>query len=535
MSTNQTLNRRKAQYSAGYYSTPRRRGGQRFLTFSIIAIATAVLVVILLINIFNKNIIIKPGVLSLDDSLFDSEKAFLTNAFASKTLKNDVHISVKTTSSAPNPASLPDFHQIVYNAYVPVSGFNNAGNNLSFDEVSHLNIIHNLSDIPADDQNFYLVSLQDINASVRAASVDGYYYFDNFLKKSNKTGSLSEYHGALFRIFEIDSNDPAEAYSIISSAMPGEPTDASVLSINQTGVTALTRQMQNKLNSVGNGSYFAEKIADFLSSTDITHTSNEVSFADNCTNTVAMAFCADLRMFGALDAIGLDVVELTGNHNNDWGTDANISTIDFYHEKNIKTFGGGKTESDAAVPLEIDADENRVTWLAVNLSTSTKANGQGAAGEHPGANIYDEERVKSQISEAKARGDFVIVDVQYFECYSYPEEGEEMPACDAPISGQEAFFKSLVDMGADMVVGTQAHQPQTFELYQGKPIYYGLGNLFFDQIYWPGTRRSLVLTHFFYENKLLQTKITPTIYDNNFQTEVMNESEAKAYLSRLSQ
>ena len=533
MSTNRTFNRRKAQHNTEYYSTPRRRGGQRFLTFSIIAITAAVLAVILLINIFNKNIVIKPGVLSLDDSLFESEKEFLTNTFTSKTLKNDVRISAKSVSSVSNPAVFPDFHSIIYDTYIPVSGFDNAGNNLSFDEASRLDTIHNLNNISSDEQNFYLVSLQDINASVRAASIDGYYYFDNFLNSSIETDSLQEYRGAVFRIFEINSSNPAEAYSIISSAMPGEPTDASVLSINQTGVTALTRQMQNKLNSVGSGSYFAEKIANFLSSTDITHTSNEVSFADNCTNTVAMAFCADPRMFSALNAIGLDVVELTGNHNNDWGADANISTIDFYHEKNIKTFGGGKTESEAAVPLEINADENHVTWLAINLSTSTKANGQGAAGEHPGANIYDEERVKSQISEAKARGDFVIVDVQYFECYSYPEEGEEMPACDAPISGQEAFFKSLIDMGADMVVGTQAHQPQTFELYHDKPIYYGLGNLFFDQINWPGTRRSLILTHFFYDNKLLQTKITPTVYDNNFQTEIMNESEAKAYLSRL--
>ena len=98
---------------------------------------------------------------------------------------------------------------------------------------------------------------------------------------------------------------------------------------------------------------------------------------------------------------------------------------------------------------------------------------------------------------------------------------------------QEAFFKHLIDLGADMVVGTQAHQPQTFELYNGKPIYNGLGNLFFDQTYWPGTERSLILTHYFWHGKLLQTAITPTVYDESLQTAPMTAEDAKAFLSRL--
>ena len=84
-----------------------------------------------------------------------------------------------------------------------------------------------------------------------------------------------------------------------------------------------------------------------------------------------------------------------------------------------------------------------------------------------------------------------------------------------------------------MVVGTSAHQPQTYELYQNKPIYYGLGNLFFDQIYWPDTTRSLILTHYFNQNKLLQTRISPTIYDQTFRPRLLDSSEAQTFLSRL--
>ena len=95
------------------------------------------------------------------------------------------------------------------------------------------------------------------------------------------------------------------------------------------------------------------------------------------------------------------------------------------------------------------------------------------------------------------------------------------------------FFRHLVDLGADVVVGTSAHQPQTFELYGDGTIYYGLGNLFFDQVWWPGTTRSLVLVHHFYKGRLLQTQIVPTVYDKNMQPEVMDAESARRFLDRL--
>ena len=84
-----------------------------------------------------------------------------------------------------------------------------------------------------------------------------------------------------------------------------------------------------------------------------------------------------------------------------------------------------------------------------------------------------------------------------------------------------------------MVVGTSAHQPQTFELYGDGVIYYGLGNLFFDQSWWPGTTRSLILSHYFYKDKLLQTKVVPTVYDKELQTKLMDAETAQWFLGRL--
>ncbi|MBR3414447.1 CapA family protein [Candidatus Saccharibacteria bacterium] len=440
------------------------------------------------------------GKVIYDDSLGSEEKSLLAEILKDEKLKNDLTLSSETVTSI-------DGSELISGIEVPVVDFYYHG------ETKY-------------------IPFEELDSSVRITEQDGKNYLDDF--KS----------GAKFKIIKIKSGNQEEQNTIaekIKARLPNFPTDKSeVLSLNQTGVTALARGIQTKLNQVGDGAYFAENIKDLLSSSDLTHISNEVSFADDCkTDSSSTVLCADNRVFDTIKAIGTDIVELTGNHNVDVGKAAAIDTLKLYHDNNLKTFGGGENAEDAKKPLEINQKNTKITWLGFNLST-TKPGGGGATDTLPGANIYDEITAKKQIKEAKERGDFVIVDVQYYECYCYPDGFVEHETCDYPINAgesdwpeQEAFFKHLIDLGADMVVGTQAHQPQTFELYNDKPIYYGLGNLFFDQTYWPGTERSLILTHYFWNNKLLQTEITPTVYDESFQTTKMSEKDAKAFLSRL--
>ena len=39
----------------------------------------------------------------------------------------------------------------------------------------------------------------------------------------------------------------------------------------------------------------------------------------------------------------------------------------------------------------------------------------------------------------------------------------------------------LIDYGADVVIGSHPHVTQGIEMYDGKPIFYSLGNFIFDQ------------------------------------------------------
>lgn len=444
-------------------------------------------------------------------SLTDSEQNFLKSILDSHRPTIDLTVSGFSTT---NLSSLPadDFSTsstLLAQVQLPVADFYSSKLNAD-----------------SKDQTQKYLPFEQLEPKHRVLSLDHQYFFDSFRT------------GAKFRLFRF-SGAPADIdfiTNLIRPKLPDYPQKATTLSFTQTGVTALSRAMIGQLRKAKTGKYFSQHIGPFLKSADLTHISNEVSFADPCnTPSGSVVLCSPSQMFETITDIGADIVELTGNHNNDYGIANNIATIQKYHNHHLKTFGGGKDESSAAKPLEIEQKNTKITLLGYNYSTSTKANGQGANQNRPGANIYDEARAQKDIKTAKSKNHFVIVSVQFFECYSYPDRGAEMPACDAPIPNQTEFFRHLIDLGADLVIGTQAHQPQTYELYKNKPIFYGLGNLFFDQTYWPGTTRSLVLTHYFHNGRHLQTKITPTFYDGSYQTKVMPTKNAESFLYRLLQ
>ncbi len=463
------------------------------------------------IQFFTKTGIFRiPGVVYYDDSLTDGETQLLKNIFTDEiNLDKDVTISAKYSLEKP---TLSD-GEYLYRTDVPVTDFYSLDTDITIDDPALL-----FTDGNEFDVDFSMIDINDLDASKKLLSINNKYFLDDFNS------------GAIFRTIKFDSEKfDEEIKPLVDETFTKVfPEKSSVLSFAQTGVTALSRDMNAKLIAVGgDAKYFAENIKDFLSSFDLTHTSNESSFTTfaNSSN-----ICSDTRFIDTLTTIGLDIVELTGNHNQDCGTEAALNSIDIYEQNNIKIVGGGRNSEDAAKPLTISNKDTNITFLAYNQST-----GGATYGDTPGANQYYEENAVAEISAAKEKGDFVIVDVQYYECSAYASEYED-PTCDRANSSagdQIGFFRHLIDLGADLVVGTSAHQPQTFELYGDGAIYYGLGNLFFDQVWWPGTTRSLVLAHYFYNGKLLQTRIVPTVYDKTMQTKLLDEETSKWFLERL--
>ncbi|HSW98427.1 MAG TPA: CapA family protein [Candidatus Saccharimonadales bacterium] len=366
------------------------------------------------------------------------------------------------------------------------------------------------------DADVLFIPATQLTPKVKLLALDGAYYLDSFQK------------GAVFRQAVFHGAAAGKASGV---QLGGLPTKDAVLKVNMSGVTALTRVFMKKLSSVKDPTYFSQKIGPFLADADITHTSDEVSFEPGCQYNITV-FCALPEMIGPLKASGIDVVELTGNHNNDAGTKNDTDTINLYHSLGWHTFGGGLNSAEAAKPYIADQKGSKVAFLGYNYADSPHGTPIATA-DGPGANSFDFDKIQADIAAAKQQAGFVIVDVQYNECYAYPDGYVPYPICYQPIKNQTADFRKIIDLGADMVVGTQAHQPQTYELYHGKPIYYGLGNLYFEQTQWPDTEEGMILTHYFVKGQLLQTKLSPTLYDTALQTHLTTDAQAVDFLGKL--
>ncbi len=451
--------------------------------------------------------------LKFDDSVSEDEKQKITQAITNQnlTISSDTTFSVRTTTE-------PETTLIV-GAYVPVTGFYDSRQTVTSAELKEQ--IDALPGAPGtvtdiDSTSVTLIPFEQLTDKVKLLNLDGQFYLDSFNR------------GAVFRQAVFTSSG---ASALDGLKFSGLPSKESVLKINQTGVTALTRLMMRKLSSVGDATYFSAKIGDFLADADITHVSNEVSFREGCGYS-NVSFCSPMEFIETLKDSGVDLVEITGNHNNDNGSSYNTDTIEMYRELGWNTFGGGLNKTEAAKPYIADQKGSKIAFLGYNMADGL-GSGAIATDTTAGANYYTEEKAKADITAAKQNSQFVIVDIQYAECQAYPSGYVEFPECDGPISGQQEDFQKIIDLGADMVIGSSAHQPQTYELYKGKPIYYGLGNLYFEQTQWPGTERGIVLTHYFSGGKLLQTKLTPTEYHTEYQTAPMSDKDAVWLLGRL--
>jgi poly-gamma-glutamate capsule biosynthesis protein CapA/YwtB (metallophosphatase superfamily) len=294
-------------------------------------------------------------------------------------------------------------------------------------------------------------------------------------------------------------------------------------SVVVTGVTAMARSVHTTMAQRGDMAYPAHQVAGLLAGADVAHVSNEASFWEGCVpNDNATAFCAPPAAFATLQALGVDVVELTGNHNNDVGPEAALGSLARYREAGMVTFGGGADAASARGAGIVTAGGSRIAFLGYNQFGPEYA---WASEQRPGANRWpgDVKQLEADIAGARAAGaTLVFVHVQHTESYGV-----------APLPEQRADFRAAIDAGADAVVGSQAHTPQAIELYRGRPIFYGLGNLIFDQMQSFETRSGLVVRYTVMGGRLLQAELFVTVIEEYAQPRFATATERQAVLDGI--
>jgi poly-gamma-glutamate synthesis protein (capsule biosynthesis protein) len=276
-----------------------------------------------------------------------------------------------------------------------------------------------------------------------------------------------------------------------------DPQQMTVVAV--TGVTALVRATAATMEKRGI-LYPAQDIRDWLVQADITHISNEVPFAVDCPlpNPLQeeIRFCSRDNYIQLLEDVGTDVVELTGDHFSDWGTDAMFHTLELYRERGWPYYGGGANLAEGQKALTLEDHGNRIAFIGCNAKGRSFAQ---ASESQPGAAVCDMDWMAGEIQRLKAEGYLVIATFQHLEYYTYFAQPD-----------QQEDFRQMAGAGADIVSGSQAHQPQGMEFVNGSFIHYGLGNLFFDQYgLCEACRQGTIDRHVFYDGRYISTELLP--------------------------
>jgi poly-gamma-glutamate synthesis protein (capsule biosynthesis protein) len=288
-----------------------------------------------------------------------------------------------------------------------------------------------------------------------------------------------------------------------------------------TGTTALTRGTALLMKEKGI-QYPALDIGQLLSSVDITHISHEVSFNPECPEPSekrkGVRFCslpADIQL---LELIGADVIELTGNHLNDWGREALVYTLGLYQDLGMLYYGGGLNSIEAKQTLTLEKNGNRLAFIGCNVMGPRDA---WASDRLAGSARCDYNWIESEVTHLIADSYVVVVTLQHFEVDQY-----------LPQSSQKVDFLRMSQAGAAIVSGSQAHFPQIVTFVGDHFIHYGLGNLFFDQMT-EENRRAFIDIHSIYQGRLISTELITIMMEDAGKPRFMTLDERQLLFSDI--
>jgi len=356
--------------------------------------------------------------------------------------------------------------------------------------------------------SFSIVPFNEINMKLKPVNLDGSDVFDKNLKVAK--------YPFIFKIVAKgeDAVLVEKAKTSLGNASFSNRDISKLVTVVMTGVTALTRGTANKMDQKGI-LYPADKIASLLQNADITHISNEVSFVEggNAGKTHTMVFCSRPEYIDLLKFVSADVIEITGNHLNDYGSKWLSYTLDIYDKEGMAYFGGGRNLEDSYNPATFEINGCKIAFVGANsFGPASDWAGEDSPGSTP-INMWDEtqketdmKKMEDIVRDLKNKGFIVIFTFQYMEIYNY-----------YPTSEQVKDFRAMIDAGADIVSGSQAHQPMGIDFWGKGFINYGLGNLFFDQMQNLGVRQGIIARHIFYEGKHINTVLTTTMLEDYCQ------------------
>ncbi|HEY8500269.1 MAG TPA: CapA family protein [Clostridia bacterium] len=206
---------------------------------------------------------------------------------------------------------------------------------------------------------------------------------------------------------------------------------------------------------------------------------------------------------------GFNMLNLANNHTMDHGAKGLTDTMNKLNEYGIAWFGAGSNIKEASSPVFVNIGGTTIGFLGYS---AFPPEGYFHTQEKPNISMLDESSMGESIINARKKCDFLVVSFHWGREFDpYPDNTQKNTAYIA------------IDNGADIVIGHHPHVCQGVEEYNGKYIFYSLGNFIFDKQIPPGTDKGAVVKLHIQNGKLKKWELLP-VKITNCQPEILEES-----------
>ncbi len=252
----------------------------------------------------------------------------------------------------------------------------------------------------------------------------------------------------------------------------------------------------------------------------------------------------------ALKLAGFDGVGCANNVT--YGEDAIRASLARLKELGIPVTGAGLDRDEAHRPLIIEKQGVRFGFM--QRTSIFWPRGQAAGPLSPGvATLAAHTAYKPKVANRAGVAPIILTMADDQELDEYVEELRALrPQVDILVSShhwglagevlqyQKQSAHAAIDAGADIVMGHGVHYITPIEIYQGKPIFYGLGCFSFNEghggrnssahaVDWLGLMAKVIVE----DRKIVRVSCVPVRHNEHNETLVLSASDERAEMDKL--
>ncbi len=276
------------------------------------------------------------------------------------------------------------------------------------------------------------------------------------------------------------SNGDFEDYIKRANDLAKKAPTESTVSFLAVGDIMLSRNVAGEIQKAKDINLPFSKMADILKSTNFNFANLESPITDSpVVGGHSLIFGAPTSTADGLVNYNFKILNLANNHALDQGLHGLNYTYQTLDGLGINHMGIGSDKTQAWQPAIINENGINICFIGASYAS---INDSGKTTNNYVARIEDLENLKSAILNLKSSCDFIVATMHAGTEYTR-----------TPNKAQTTFAHKAIDYGADMVIGAHPHWVQTIEKYNGKYIFYSLGNFIFDQEWSQETKEGLTL------------------------------------------